>query len=108
MEKYTMGRPGLFSSHRVEPLDCFLVQHRLFFAPAPPVYGGAACPIPLADQELNSSDGSPFPDAGLIVYFFIRGNLLKRKRHNEEAFPLTGIAAPPDSPQWTKIKEQGL
>jgi hypothetical protein len=34
-------------------LGCFL-QHRLFFAPALPVYGGAACPISLADQELNS------------------------------------------------------
>jgi hypothetical protein len=25
-----MSRPGLFSSRRIEPLDCFLAQHRLF------------------------------------------------------------------------------
>jgi hypothetical protein len=30
MEKYTMGRPELSSSRRVEPLDGFLAQHRLF------------------------------------------------------------------------------
>jgi hypothetical protein len=77
MGKYAMGRPGLFSPRRVEPLDCFLAQHRLFFGPAPPVYGGAACPLPLADQELDSPDGSPLSEASLIVYFFIRGNLLK-------------------------------
>jgi hypothetical protein len=35
-------------------LDCFLVQQRLIFAPAPPVYGGAACPILFAGRELNS------------------------------------------------------
>jgi hypothetical protein len=56
------------------------------------------------DGEIH--DGSPLPDAGLIVYFFIRGNLLKQKHRNEKAFPLTGIAAPSDSPNGQKSKNK--
>jgi hypothetical protein len=47
-------------------LDCFLAQQHLVFAPAPPVYGGAASPILFVGRELNSLVGDPF------LQFFVR------------------------------------